>query len=63
MDIKSGYPWWTVTNGLLGDFPALAGDARCEVAVIGAGISGALVAHAVAEAGHEVLMLDRREAG
>ena len=63
MDTKSGYPWWTISNGLIGDFPPLRDDALCEVAVIGAGITGSLVAHALAEAGHEVVVLDRREAG
>jgi len=63
MDIKSGYPWWTVSNGLIGAFPPLSADAECEVAVLGAGITGSLVAHALAEAGMDVLMLDRREAG
>lgn len=63
MDTKSGYPWWTVSNGLIGDFPPLRHDAQCEVAVIGAGITGSLVAHALVEAGMDVLVLDRREAG
>jgi glycine/D-amino acid oxidase-like deaminating enzyme len=63
MDTKSGYPWWTVSNGLIGQFPALRDDAQCEVAVIGAGISGSLVAHALAGAGMDVLVIDRREAG
>jgi glycine/D-amino acid oxidase-like deaminating enzyme len=63
MDTKSGYPWWTVSNGLIDDFDALRADAQCEVAVIGAGITGSLLAHALSEAGMAVLVLDRREAG
>jgi glycine/D-amino acid oxidase-like deaminating enzyme len=63
MDTKSGYPWWTVSNGLIGQFASLRADTQCEVAVIGAGITGSLVAHALAEAGMDVLVIDRREAG
>ncbi|MGN6226418.1 MAG: NAD(P)/FAD-dependent oxidoreductase [Dyella sp.] len=63
MDTKSGYPWWTVSNGLIGQFPSLRTDTQCEVAVLGAGITGSLVAHALAEAGMDVLAIDRREAG
>lgn len=63
MDTKSGYPWWTVSNGLIDDFTPLRADAQCEVAVIGAGITGSLLAHALSEAGMDVLVLDRREAG
>ena len=50
MDTKSGYPWWTVSNGLIDDFNALRTDTQCEVAVIGAGITGSLLAHALSEA-------------
>lgn len=63
MDTKSGYPWWTISNGLIGGFPPLVADARCDVAVIGAGITGSLVARELVEAGMDVLVLDRREAG
>lgn len=63
MDTKSGYPWWTVSNGLIGDFPSLDADAQCDVAVIGAGITGSLLARSLSEAGMDVMVLDRREAG
>lgn len=63
MDTKSGYPWWTVSNGLIDDFTPLRADAQCDVAVIGAGITGSLLAHALSEADMDVLVLDRREAG
>ncbi len=61
MDLKSGYPFWAVKNGLLATFPPLDRDARCDVAVIGAGISGALIAHELARHGHDVLVLDERD--
>lgn len=63
MDLDSGYPWWTVRDGLPGAFPRLEADLRCDVAVVGAGITGALAACEFAAHGHEVAVLDRREAG
>ena len=61
MDLKSGYPFWTVKNGLPAAFPPLLEDIACDVAVIGAGISGALIAHSLAEAGLEVVVIDKRD--
>ena len=61
MDLKSGYPFWAVKNGLPATFPPLARDRRCEVAVLGAGISGALIAHELATHGFDVTVLDERD--
>lgn len=63
MDLKSGYPWWAVENGLLHAFPALAEDVRCDVAVIGGGVTGALVADELAAHGHEVVVVEHRDVG
>ena len=63
MDLKSGYPWWAVKNGLLHAFPPLQQDLRCDVAVLGGGISGALIADELAAHGHEVVVSDRRDVG
>ncbi len=63
MDLKSGYPYWAIKNGLMHPFPALEGDLRCEVAVIGGGITGALIADHLQTAGHEVAVLEQRDIG
>jgi glycine/D-amino acid oxidase-like deaminating enzyme len=63
MDLKSGYPFWAVRNGLLHAFPPLQRDLRCDVAVLGGGISGALIADELAAHGHEVVVIDRRDIG
>ncbi len=63
MDLKSGYPFWAVKNGLMHPFPKLAADARCDVLVIGGGITGALIADELAGAGHEVMVLEQRDIG
>ncbi len=63
MDLKSGYPWWAIRNGLMHDFPPLVSDLRCDVAVVGGGITGALIADAFARAGHEVAVLEQRDIG
>ena len=63
MDLKSGYPFWTVKNGLLNAFPALRENIDCDVLVVGAGITGALIAWHLQLDGHRVAVIDRREAG
>lgn len=63
MDLDSGYPFWTVKNGLMHPFPPLGRDLRCDVLVIGAGITGALVADTLHARGHAVCVLDARDVG
>lgn len=61
MDLKSGYPFWAVKNGLMYAFPQLKTDISCDVVVVGAGITGALIADELAAHGHEVVVLDQRD--
>ncbi len=63
MDLKSGYPFWSVKNGLLHAFPRLTCDVRCDVAILGGGITGALIAHELTTHGHEVAVMDQRDIG
>lgn len=61
VDLKSGYPYWAVKNGLLYAFPQLDTNLSCDVVVIGAGITGALIADELATHGHDVVVLDQRD--
>jgi glycine/D-amino acid oxidase-like deaminating enzyme len=63
MDLKSGYPFWLVKNGLLYNYPPLRYDLRCTVAIIGGGITGALIAYHLVEAGIDTVLLDKRHIG
>lgn len=63
MDLESGYPYWTVKNGLLAVYPPLKEAERCEVAILGGGITGALIADHLSSAGIDVMVLDKRECG
>ncbi|MGC4013590.1 MAG: FAD-dependent oxidoreductase [Luteolibacter sp.] len=63
MDLTSNHPYWTLRNGLLSIHPPLESDEHCDMIVLGAGISGSLVAEALTADGHDVVMLDAREIG
>lgn len=63
MDLKSGYPYWAVKNGLMYAFPRLETDLNCDVVVVGAGITGALIGYELSGHGHDVVVLDRRDVG
>ncbi len=63
MDLKSGYPYWAVKNGLMHAFPPLQQDIRCDVAIIGGGITGALIADELAGHGHEIALVEQRDVG
>jgi glycine/D-amino acid oxidase-like deaminating enzyme len=63
MDLKSGYPFWAVKNGLMRTFPALEQDIECDVAVIGGGITGALIADDLSSNGYAVAVIEQRDIG
>jgi glycine/D-amino acid oxidase-like deaminating enzyme len=58
MRLVSGAPYWLVKNGL-DEWPVLPPQ-NCQVAVVGAGLAGAVVADAMTNAGYSVTVLDRR---
>jgi len=63
MDLKSGYPFWAIKNGLMTAFPPLQGDVRCDAAIVGGGITGALIADELSRHGHAVVVLEQRDVG
>jgi len=63
MNLKSGAPFWVVKNGLTLSYPRLRENIQCDALVVGAGISGALIADQLARAGIGVCVIDQREAG
>jgi glycine/D-amino acid oxidase-like deaminating enzyme len=63
MDLRTGPAFWPLKDGLIAVYPPLERDERCDVAIIGAGITGALVAHRLTEANCDVVLLDRNDVG
>ncbi|MEO6405616.1 MAG: FAD-dependent oxidoreductase [Ferruginibacter sp.] len=63
MDLTGGYPYWLIRSGLPFDYNVLQKNIEVDVAIIGGGISGALAAYFLSEAGIECAVFDRRTIG
>jgi glycine/D-amino acid oxidase-like deaminating enzyme len=63
MNLRSGTSYWQALDPHPFVGERLADDAKCEVAVIGGGVTGALVAHRLIAEGVDTILLDRREPG
>lgn len=61
MNIRSNEPFWLVKNGLLHTYPSLKENIICEVLIVGSGITGALMAHAMVQQGYDTVLIDKRE--
>lgn len=61
MDLKSNEPFWLVKNGLLATYPSLKEYAKCDVLVVGGGITGSLIAHQCICDGYKTILIDKRE--
>src|SRR3954471_4073481 len=61
MDLRTGAAFWPLRDGLLHTYPPLDSDLTADVVVIGAGCTGALVAHRLCEAGANLVVLDKRD--
>ena len=60
MDLYSGLPYWIAKNPLYSYFNPLESDFNTDVIIIGAGITGALVAHELSNAGIKCAIVDKR---
>ena len=63
MHLRTVESYWLLQNGLMYSYPSLQQDMDCEIALIGGGITGALISHALLNAGYEVTLFDRRDIG
>lgn len=63
MDLTTGYPYWLINSGLPERYPKLDKPAKTNVVIIGGGISGALAAYYLTEAGIECMLVDGRTIG
>src|SRR6478609_6551389 len=63
MDLKSGHPFWPLKNGLIASYPILKANLTCDVAIIGGGITGALMAYHLTQAGIDCVLVDKRDIG
>jgi glycine/D-amino acid oxidase-like deaminating enzyme len=64
MKLKSGCIFWPqIYRGEKPVFPSLDRDLRCEVAILGGGISGALIGYYLIRAGIGAVLVDRRPIG
>jgi len=63
MDLRTDYPFWLLDKGIPTSYPSLERDISTEVAIIGAGISGALIAWQLCQAGVRCILVDKRRVG
>lgn len=60
MDLRTHYPYSLLRYGLIQSYPSLNKNIKTDVAIIGAGISGALMAYHLQKAGLDCVVVDKR---
>ena len=63
MDLRTAYPFWLLDKGIIRSYPSLEKDTRTDIVIMGAGISGALAAWHLCQAGYKVVIVDKRHVG
>ncbi len=60
MDLYAGYPYWLIKNPLYNYVNEVKGNMYTDIAIIGSGITGALVAHELCSHGFSCSIFDKR---
>lgn len=61
MKLRSPESFWLLKNGILNSYPSLKEDITCDYLVVGSGITGALISHALMQEKYDVAMVDKRD--
>lgn len=61
MKLRSKEPYWLLKNGLIGSFPSLHKNISCDILIVGAGITGALMAYQFSKEGYKTVLIDKRD--
>ena len=61
MELRSPEAFWLLKNGILNSYPKLQENTACDIVVLGAGITGALISHSLQEANYNVIVIDKRD--
>lgn len=61
MNLHSAQCFWPLNSGLIHSYPSLDADLNCDILVIGAGITGALICDHLSQQGISVAVVDRRD--
>ena len=59
--VRSGEAYWLLRNGIGDAGPELTESIHCDIAIVGAGITAALVADALISTGKRIVVLDARD--
>lgn len=63
MKLHTNETYWSIKHGLIKTFPSLKKNIKTDIVIVGAGISGALIADKLCKEGHEVIILDKKHPG
>lgn len=63
MNLRSGYPFWLIKNGMPYDYPKPTVPLSTDIVIMGGGISGALMGYYLANAGVDCIIADARTIG
>jgi glycine/D-amino acid oxidase-like deaminating enzyme len=63
MNLTTGYPYGLINSGLPANYPKLEQSIKTDVLIIGGGISGALTAYHLINAGIQCVLVDARTVG
>ena len=61
MELTSSEPYWLRKNGIMHTYPSLKEDIETDILIVGAGITGSLLAHQVIKDGYKAVIIDRRD--
>lgn len=63
MKLRSNEPFWLIKNGIKHSYPSVKADIETDIIIIGAGITGSLMAYQCIQDGYNTVIIDHREVG